>query len=83
MDFSSGEESTRIAMHVGRGNKCTISHVYKTPGLPLMAYRYSRAQISSGGGYESDDGAGVTGKLEWMMLDVDRKAGAGAWEKVV
>ena len=83
MDFSSGEESTRIAMFCGRGNRCTISHVYKTPNLPLMSYRHRHAKISSGGGYDSDDGAGVTGKLEWMMLDVDRKAGTGGWEVVI
>ncbi len=83
MDCSSGEESTRISMHIGRGNRCTVSHVYKTPNLPLMAYKYENAKISSGGGYESDDGAGVTGKLEFMMLSVKRKAGTGAWEVVV
>jgi hypothetical protein len=83
MDFSSGEESTRIAMHCGRGNRCTITHVYKSPNLPLMAYTFHHAKISSGGGYDSDDGAGVTGKLEWMMLGVERRSGAGPREVVV
>ncbi len=83
LDFSSGEESTRIAAHIGAGNRCTISHVFKTSNLPLMAYRYRRALKSSGGGYDSDDGAGVTGKLEFMCLDVDRKTGTGGWKSVV
>lgn len=83
MDFSSGQESTQIAMHCGRGNRCTITHVFSSPNLPKMTYTYHLAKISSGGGYESDDSAGVNGKLEWMMLGVERQMGTGPREVVV
>lgn len=80
---SSGEEATRVTMLIGRSNRCTISCVFASPTLPTLSYRMKFAKISKGGGWKSDDAAGVSGDLEFMMQQVDRKAGAGAWEKVV
>lgn len=83
INCSSGEEATRITMAVGRGNRCTISCVFASPTLPTLSYRMKFAKISKGGGWKSDDSAGVSGDLEFMMQQVDRKAGNGPWEKVV
>ena len=83
MACSSGEEATRICMLIGRGNRCTISCVFASPTLPTLSYRMKFAKISKGGGWKSDDAAGVSGDIEFMMEKVDRKAGAGPWQKVV
>ena len=80
---SSGEEATRICMAVGRGNRATISCVFASPTLPTLSYRMHYAKISKGGGWKADDAAGVSGDLEFMMQKVERKAGSGAWQKVV
>lgn len=83
VNCSSGEEATRVAMLIGRHNRCTISAVFSAPNLPTLSYRMKYCKISKGGGWKADDAAGVSGDLEFMMQMVDRKAGAGAWQKVV
>jgi hypothetical protein len=72
MDLSSGNEGWKVVNHVGgigNGSRCTISWVFRRDGVPTKRWKFVRAQLTNGGGFSSDEGSGVSGKLEWMLID--------------
>lgn len=71
MDLSSGNEGWTVVDHVGGvgGYPCTVSWVFRRDGLETKAWRFVNCVLSNGGGFSSDEGSGVSGKLEWMLKD--------------
>lgn len=50
----------------------TVSHVFSRIGLPTTVFLFIGGVWETGGGYSSDDAAGVADKISFKVLDVWR-----------
>lgn len=66
----------------GQKYTCTITHVFRRTGIGSVAYRFTGAKHSAGGGYSAKDD-GVTDKLEFLMTGASRSKNGGKYKRVV
>jgi len=71
LEISKAPEAWRISRHVGGlgGYPCTITCVYQRSGMVTVEWKFTNCKLETGGGFDSDDSAGVTSKMDFKLIN--------------